>query len=80
MLIIMGFARLGTVIKFIPHPLIIGFTTGIAVIIFSSQVKDFLGLKMEAVPANFLVNPEGIIIARNLRGDQLEAKLAEIFD
>lgn len=54
MLIIMGFARLGTVIKFIPHPLIIGFTTGIAVIIFSSQVKDFLGLTMEAVPADFL--------------------------
>ena len=54
MLIIMGFSRLGTVIKFIPHPLIIGFTTGIAVIIFSSQVKDFLGLKMEAVPADFL--------------------------
>ncbi len=54
MLIIMGFARLGTVIKFIPHPLIIGFTTGIAVIIFSSQVKDFLGLKMHAVPADFL--------------------------
>lgn len=54
MLIIMGFARLGTVIKFIPHPLIIGFTTGIAVIIFSSQVKDFLGLKMEWVPAGFL--------------------------
>jgi SulP family sulfate permease len=54
MLIIMGFARLGTVIKFIPHPLIIGFTAGIAVIIFSSQVKDFLGLKMEAVPADFL--------------------------
>lgn len=54
MLIIMGFARLGTIIKFIPHPLIIGFTTGIAIIIFSSQVKDFLGLKMEAVPADFL--------------------------
>ncbi len=54
MLIIMGFARLGTVIKFIPHPLIIGFTTGIAVIIFSSQVKDFLGLKMHVVPADFL--------------------------
>ena len=54
MLIIMGLARLGTVIKFIPHPLIIGFTAGIAVIIFSSQVKDFLGLKMEAVPADFL--------------------------
>jgi sulfate permease, SulP family len=54
MLIIMGFARLGAVIKFIPHPLIIGFTSGIAVLIFSSQVKDFLGLKMGEVPADFL--------------------------
>ncbi len=54
MLIIMGIARLGTVIKFIPHPLIIGFTSGIALIIFSSQVKDFLGLKMGTVPADFL--------------------------
>ena len=53
MLIIMGFARLGSVIKFIPHPLIIGFTSGIALIIFSSQVKDFLGLQMGAVPADF---------------------------
>lgn len=54
MLIIMGFARLGSVIKFIPHPLIIGFTSGIAVLIFSSQVKDFFGLSMGAVPADFL--------------------------
>src|ERR1700723_3213108 len=54
MLIIMGFARLGAVIKFIPHPLIIGFTSGIALIIFSSQVKDFLGLNMGAVPADFV--------------------------
>jgi SulP family sulfate permease len=54
MLIIMGFARLGSVIKFIPHPLIIGFTSGIAVLIFSSQVKDFFGLTMGAVPADFL--------------------------
>jgi len=54
MLIIMGFARLGTIIKFIPHPLIIGFTSGIALIIFSSQVKDFLGLQMGAVPADFI--------------------------
>jgi len=54
LLIIMGFARLGAVIKFIPHPLIVGFTTGIAVIIFSSQMKDFFGLKMGAVPADFL--------------------------
>ncbi len=53
MLIIMGLARLGSVIKFIPHPLIIGFTSGIALIIFSSQMKDFFGLKMGAVPADF---------------------------
>ena len=54
MLMLMGFARFGSVIKFIPHPLIVGFTTGIAVIIFSSQVKDFFGLSMGAVPADFI--------------------------
>ena len=54
MLMIMGFARFGSVIKFIPHPLIVGFTTGIAVIIFSSQMKDFFGLNMGTVPADFL--------------------------
>ena len=54
MLIIMGLSRLGSVIKFIPHPLIIGFTSGIALIIFSSQMKDFFGLKMGAVPADFI--------------------------
>lgn len=53
MLIFLGFARLGSVIKFIPHPLIVGFTSGIALIIFSSQMKDFFGLKMGAVPADF---------------------------
>ncbi|MGH9889608.1 MAG: SulP family inorganic anion transporter, partial [bacterium] len=42
------------VIKFIPHPVIIGFTTGIAVIIFSSEVKDLLGLRMGTVPADFI--------------------------
>jgi len=45
---------LGSVIKFIPHPLIIGFTSGIAILIFSSQMKDFFGLKMGAVPTDFL--------------------------
>jgi SulP family sulfate permease len=54
MLVIMGFARLGSVIKFIPHPLITGFTSGIAILIFSSQIKDFLGLQMGTVPADFL--------------------------
>src|SRR5476651_698537 len=54
MLVIMGLTRLGSAIKYIPYPLIIGFTTGIAVIIFSSEVKDFLGLNMGSVPADFI--------------------------
>ena len=54
MLMIMGFARLGSVIKFIPHPLVVGFTSGIAILIFSSQVKDLFGLKMGTVPADFV--------------------------
>jgi SulP family sulfate permease len=54
MLMLMGFARFGSVIKFIPYPLIVGFTSGIAVIIFSSEIKDFLGLNMGAVPADFI--------------------------
>ncbi len=54
MLIIMGFARMGSIIKFIPYPLVVGFTSGIALIIFSSQVRDFLGLKMGAVPPDFI--------------------------
>jgi SulP family sulfate permease len=54
MLIIMGFARLGSIIKYIPHPLIVGFTTGIALIIFTSQIKDFFGLTMGNVPSDFI--------------------------
>lgn len=55
MLIIMGILRLGSIIKFMPYPIIVGFTSGIAVVIFSSQVKDFLGLDIsEAPPAEFI--------------------------
>lgn len=53
-LIAAGAFKLGQLIKFIPHPVVTGFTAGIAVIIASSQVKDFLGLSMENVPAEFL--------------------------
>lgn len=53
-LIGMGLARLGNLLKFIPHPLIVGFTSGIAIIIFSSQIKDFFGLSIETVPADFI--------------------------
>lgn len=54
MIAVMGICRLGSWIKYVPHPLITGFTTGIAVIIFSSQVKDFFGLNMGQVPAEFI--------------------------
>lgn len=53
-LIVAGIAGLGRMIKYIPHPVVTGFTAGIAVIIASSQVKDFLGLSIKSVPADFL--------------------------
>ncbi|MCB0731113.1 MAG: sulfate permease [Ignavibacteriae bacterium] len=53
-LIIMGVARFGVMIKFIPYPVVVGFTSGIAVVIFSSQIKDFLGLQINNVPADFI--------------------------
>ncbi|HVZ41118.1 MAG TPA: sulfate permease [Candidatus Kapabacteria bacterium] len=75
LLVIMGVARLGALIKFIPHPVIVGFTSGIAVVIFSSQIKDFLGLQMGPVPSEFFdkwreyvlhlstINPEALAVA-----------------
>jgi SulP family sulfate permease len=53
-LIAMGYARLGAVIKFIPYPVTIGFTAGIAVIIFTSQIRDLLGLTTGNLPADFI--------------------------
>ncbi|MBZ0178968.1 MAG: sulfate permease [Melioribacteraceae bacterium] len=53
-LVIMGFAQFGSIIKFIPYPVIVGFTSGIAVVIFSSQVNDFFGLNIENLPADFI--------------------------
>lgn len=53
-LVAMGVARLGGVIKFIPYPVVLGFTAGIAVIIFSSEVRDLLGLDTGTLPADFV--------------------------
>lgn len=53
-LIIMGVTKMGGAIRFIPHPLVTGFTSGIAVIIFSGEIKDFFGLRMGTVPVAFL--------------------------
>jgi SulP family sulfate permease len=54
MLIGMGLMRLGTVIKFMPYPIIVGFTSGIALTIFTTQMKDLFGLSIENVPADFI--------------------------
>ena len=54
MLLVMGLLRMGRVIRLIPDPLIEGFTAGIAIDLFISQIKDFSGLKMGALPASFL--------------------------
>lgn len=73
-LIVMGLARMGALLKFIPYPVTVGFTSAIALLIFSSQVRDFLGLAMDSVPADFVakwieivkhigsVNPHSIAI------------------
>ena len=74
-LVILGLAKLGGAIKFIPQPVVTGFTSGIAVIIASGQLRDFLGLRMERVPAEFVekmaayaehagtVNPWALLVA-----------------
>ncbi len=54
MLILMGVFKLGSIIKFMPYPIIVGFTAGIAVTIFSTQINDLLGLGIKDVPANFI--------------------------
>jgi SulP family sulfate permease len=69
MLIAMGLFRLGSVIKFIPYPVVVGFTTGIAVIIFSSQMADLLGLKIHALPADFI--EKWIVIGSHLGATDL---------
>jgi sulfate permease, SulP family len=62
-LVIMGATGLGTAVKFIPRPVIVGFTNGIAVIIASTQIKDFFGLKIDHVPGEFWARLE--TLARN---------------
>lgn len=53
-LILMGLLHLGTIIKYIPYPIIVGFTSGIALTIFTTQIKDLFGLSIESVPAGFI--------------------------
>jgi high affinity sulphate transporter 1 len=53
-LVLFGLLRLGAILKFIPHPLIVGFTSGIALVIFSTQIKSAFGLEIDSVPSEFI--------------------------
>jgi sulfate permease, SulP family len=64
LLLVMGLARLGTMIKFIPYPVTMGFTSGIAVLIFTTQIKDFFGLQVDRVPSEFVEKME--VLGRHL--------------
>lgn len=54
MLVVMGFLKLGSIIKFVPYPIVMGFTSGIALTIFSTQIKDFFGLTTPKLPSGFI--------------------------
>ncbi len=77
LLVIMGVTGLGTGVKFIPRPVVIGFTNGIAVLIASTQIKDFFGLSLERVPGVFWLRMEAL--ARNFHTLSFEAAALAIF-
>jgi SulP family sulfate permease len=77
LLVIMGITGFGTAVRFIPRPVVIGFTNGIAVLIASTQVKDFFGLHMDKVPGVFWLRVEAL--ARSFHTLSFEATLLAVF-
>jgi len=77
LLIIMGITGFGTAVKFIPRPVVIGFTNGIAVLIASTQVKDFFGLHLDKVPGVFLQRIEALVA--NFHTISFEATALAVF-
>jgi SulP family sulfate permease len=77
LLVIMGLTGLGTAVKFIPRPVVIGFTNGIAVLIASTQVKDFFGLHLDKVPGVFWQRMEAL--AANFHTISFEATALAVF-
>lgn len=75
-LVIMGALKIGSIIKFIPYPIVVGFTSGIALTIFTTQMKDLFGLTIERVPADFI--SKWIIYAQNIQTANLWAFLIGI--
>jgi len=72
-LVIMGLTGAGSAVKYIPRPIVIGFTNGIAILIASTQVKDFFGLKLEKVPSVFWLRMEAL--AKNFHTFSVETAL-----
>ena len=77
LLIIMGLTGLGTAVKFIPRPVVIGFTNGIAILIASTQLKDFFGLHLDKVPGVFWLRMEAL--AKNFHTLSFEATALAVF-
>ncbi len=77
LLIIMGLTGLGTAVKFIPRPVVIGFTNGIAILIASTQVKDFFGLHLDKVPGVFWLRMEAL--AKSFHTLSFEATALAVF-
>jgi len=77
LLVVMGATGLGTAVRFIPRPVVIGFTNGIAVLIASTQVKDFFGLHLEKVPGVFWLRLESL--ARSFHTLSYEATALAVF-
>jgi len=77
LLVIMGITGLGTAVKFIPRPVVIGFTNGIAVLIASTQIKDFFGLHLDKVPGVFSLRMEAL--AKNFHTLSFEATALAVF-
>ena len=75
-LVLLGVLRLGTIIKFIPYPIVVGFTSGIAVTIFTTQVKDLLGMTMDVNPSDFI--EKWIAYGRNIGNIDLWSTLTGI--
>jgi len=65
MLVVLGVTGLGTAVKFIPRPVVVGFTNGIAVLIASTQIKDFFGIQVDKVPGEFFARMA--VLGRNFR-------------
>ncbi len=76
-LILFGLLKLGSLLKYIPHPLIVGFTSGIALVIFSTQIKDALGLDIGKIPSEFIGKWE--VYLTNLHQINIYALLITIF-